>query len=258
MINEEFIKSILFPENIDSQKIQSGDFISSELVELMATSTQKRIRECFAPAPERKTGESTATLKYSVEFECESCHSYNITEMGKDQVIYYISHRNKKPLKKHWCSRRFLCDECAKLEREWQEKQKQEWLCIKSANQKDATCTFIKTYCNAGYDFTNPSHNDYRALYNAIRFCDQNKIAEHIREMDYREFLDTPYWKAIARYVKYRAKYKCMLCGKSGILNVHHRNYECHGYELQRWSSELICLCDECHRKHHGKNKEEM
>ena len=90
-------------------------------------------------------------------------------------------------------------------------------------------------------------------IYDLRRFGINGRTVEaFIKSMKYRDFLNTPYWKIVAAYVKYKAKFKCQICGKSGVLNVHHRNYEHHGTEVYH-TEDLICLCDECHNLYHGK-----
>lgn len=75
-------------------------------------------------------------------------------------------------------------------------------------------------------------------------------ISEHIRGMDYQNFLKTPYWKAIAAHTKFRARYRCQICNASNNLNTHHRNYDIHGSEHAH-IHELIAICDYCHNKFH-------
>jgi DNA-directed RNA polymerase subunit M/transcription elongation factor TFIIS len=71
--------------------------------------------------------------------------------------------------------------------------------------------------------------------------------------MPYKEFLLTPYWKAISNYVRYRRECKCQLCGSVKSLNVHHRDYERRGQEYEHWQTDLILLCNDCHSKFHSK-----
>ena len=54
------------------------------------------------------------------------------------------------------------------------------------------------------------------------------------------------------RHLEWKVEIECQICGKSGVLNVHHRNYEHHGTEVYH-TEDLICLCDECHNLYHGK-----
>lgn len=79
---------------------------------------------------------------------------------------------------------------------------------------------------------------------------DSKKI---LTKMPYDDFLKTPYWKAIATYVKNEAKRQCQMCGKyGGKLNVHHKTYKHHGEELSH-IDDLICVCGPCHKKLHNK-----
>ena len=80
---------------------------------------------------------------------------------------------------------------------------------------------------------------------------DNETISEYINCLEYRDFLNTPYWKAIAQRVKAKAKYKCELCSSNHMLVTHHKTYERHGYEHLYWREDLICLCKKCHEKFH-------
>lgn len=79
---------------------------------------------------------------------------------------------------------------------------------------------------------------------------DSDMVADHIKGMKYQDFLNTLYWKTIAEKKKYRDK-KCAVCNSTQNLNVHHRTYEHHGYELRYMWKDLVCLCHECHEKYH-------
>ena len=63
---------------------------------------------------------------------------------------------------------------------------------------------------------------------------DQDEIYKEINNMDYNDFLHTPYWDGVRNYKLKSANYRCQLCGKSGKLNVHHKTYENHGREHMR------------------------
>ena len=81
----------------------------------------------------------------------------------------------------------------------------------------------------------------------------QDKIITYIKNMNYQDFLNTPYWVAIANQVKYEAGYRCSLCNSEYNLRTHHKTYSRHGEELSRWDKDLICLCDNCHKTFHNK-----
>lgn len=72
-----------------------------------------------------------------------------------------------------------------------------------------------------------------------------------ILHMPYADFLETPYWKAIAKYVKDRDGNRCVKCGSDRRLHVHHLNYQHHGDELHHLE-DLICVCRNCHKEIHG------
>lgn len=79
-------------------------------------------------------------------------------------------------------------------------------------------------------------------------------VADYIKYgIDYKDFLKTPYWKAIAEKTKQMAGYKCAICNSNKNLATHHKTYEHHGYELFYIKEDLIVLCDNCHKKFHDK-----
>lgn len=73
-----------------------------------------------------------------------------------------------------------------------------------------------------------------------------------IQKMDYQDFLKTPYWKAIALYVKEKSGKKCSICGGDKKLHIHHKSYDNHGDELHHLD-DLICVCQKCHKRLHEK-----
>jgi hypothetical protein len=89
------------------------------------------------------------------------------------------------------------------------------------------------------------------------RFIDGNEqfpvqaVKSIILHMPYTDFLTTPYWKSIAKYVKERDGNRCVKCGADRRLHVHHLNYQNHGDELHHLD-DLICVCRKCHRELHG------
>lgn len=71
-----------------------------------------------------------------------------------------------------------------------------------------------------------------------------------LKTMPYREYLKTDEWQSTRKQALKRAKFKCQLCGVSGVtLNVHHNSYKNRGQEL---NSDLIVLCADCHKHHHN------
>jgi 5-methylcytosine-specific restriction endonuclease McrA len=87
-----------------------------------------------------------------------------------------------------------------------------------------------------------------------IRYANVNweAVSDHIKGMDYQNFLKTPYWKAIAAHTKYKAGYRCQLCNRAYNLVTHHKDYGIHGFEHARMQ-DLIVLCYDCHSKFHDR-----
>lgn len=112
------------------------------------------------------------------------------------------------------------------------------------------TSYYIKTYLNPngkwGIEYSGKQRIDL------VRRADVNwtSISDHIKDMNYQDFLGTPYWKAIAAYIKYRAGYRCQLCNDLTGLIAHHRDYSIHGLE-HVYMHDLIALCNYCHQKFH-------
>lgn len=109
------------------------------------------------------------------------------------------------------------------------------------------------------YSLTPQNHvpQQYRRFF-IDRFINDNWVfpadisKERISNMDYADFLKTPYWKAIALYVKEKAGKKCSVCGATKTLEVHHLTYDNHGDELHHLD-DLTCICRKCHEKLHSK-----
>jgi RNase P subunit RPR2 len=80
-----------------------------------------------------------------------------------------------------------------------------------------------------------------------------SKRLQELEDMTYREYLQSPEWKAIRDRRLRSAGYRCQLCNASSRdvqLNVHHRVYDHRGLEKD---NDLIVLCQRCHAKFHGK-----
>lgn len=75
---------------------------------------------------------------------------------------------------------------------------------------------------------------------------------EQLRSMPYREYLQTPEWLERRKHHLKSAGYRCQVCNKNGLLNVHHRTYERRGEEYYK---DLIVLCAGCHTIFHEQGK---
>lgn len=67
----------------------------------------------------------------------------------------------------------------------------------------------------------------------------------------YHQYLRSPEWRVKRAECLNQAKHRCQLCGRTNrALEAHHNTYERLGHELP---SDLIALCQECHRRYHQK-----
>ena len=121
---------------------------------------------------------------------------------------------------------------------------------MRQVKLSENTSYYIKTYLNPYKKWSVASSPKQRI--DLLRNADVNwtSISDHIKGMDYRDFLGTPYWKAIAAHTKYRAGYRCQLCNSRRDLVTHHRDYGIHGREHAHMY-DLIVLCNYCHEKFH-------
>lgn len=89
---------------------------------------------------------------------------------------------------------------------------------------------------------------------NRIRYAevDWKTVSDYIKAMDYKDFLKTPYWKAISDHAKYQVRYRCQICNSTHRLVTHHRNYAIHGQE-HAYLQELLVICNECHTIFHNR-----
>ena len=146
--------------------------------------------------------------------------------------------------------RKFLCANCKEAIRKRNLERSKERQVDLIKIRKENTEVYIKRYLDPSNSWkkgvkTYQKINDLKELY-----INQKEVEEYIKDMDYYDFLETPYWKAIAEYIRKRADYKCQLCNSTENLNVHHRTYEHHGDELNNLR-DLICICEDCHYKFH-------
>ncbi len=74
-------------------------------------------------------------------------------------------------------------------------------------------------------------------------------LAEQLRALPYLEYLKTPHWASVRKRCLVYYEYRCALCYSESLLNCHHRTYLRMGCERP---SDVICLCRDCHEKHHG------
>jgi len=78
----------------------------------------------------------------------------------------------------------------------------------------------------------------------------QLPVSNAIFKQSYTDYLHGDWWKSVAFAVKWLAGFRCQVCGSALNLQAHHNSYARKGAERPE---DLVCLCDECHRRHHNK-----
>lgn len=91
-------------------------------------------------------------------------------------------------------------------------------------------------------------------IWKTINSCNPYELKFRLNRLNYRDYLRTPYWYALASTIKTKAQMRCQLCNSKKEIQVHHRTYK-HKGEEHRHMNDLVCLCDKCHGGFHRKFK---
>lgn len=75
-------------------------------------------------------------------------------------------------------------------------------------------------------------------------------VKQNLRKKRYKSYLKSPRWKAKRKRVLARDGFKCVRCGNKYNLQVHHLTYK---RIFKERLSDLITLCQSCHKKEHGR-----
>lgn len=106
---------------------------------------------------------------------------------------------------------------------------------------------------NTPYSYPVNENNTNRKRKDKIQLKGQYDFSE-LKIMPYDIFLQSNYWKEVAKAVKREAGYKCEICGDTKRLEVHHTTYE-HKGEEYLYPEDLQCLCHKCHSEVHKKEE---
>lgn len=238
MVDYDLFKKFL--ESEDEGFIKYGDFIDNKTLTLLSNGNQTKVKRLFQKGGNIKDG-----CSFDCELKCEECGSLfvekNCSRTRVDKIFGIVSKRQRGYI---------LCPNCSD---KWKNKQEEEQRLAREKYEnglQERTESYIDAYLN-----TNKSWKEGVKTYTKIqelsyKNIDWSYLKDYICDMDYYDFLQTPYWKAIAEKIRYKANYKCQICNSSERLNVHHRSYENHGDELH-YMEDLICICKDCHEKHH-------
>ena len=219
--------------------INRGDEIPFEVFELIRNFNKTKVRALFTTYPK---GDKNyySVVKYKVHFKCDKCNTNMFDEVSKSRLL-----SNKE----------IICDDCQnQINKDIVTSDRLNKLLfdIKKMKNVEEYLTFLNPINKWDKNYSNRDRWD---LINNDYYIDEALISETLKNLPYKEFLKTPYWKAVAQRVMYIANYSCQLCSKNKvILNIHHKTYEHHGLE-HNYLEDLICLCYECHEQFHEKLK---
>lgn len=263
-MDKDFIKFMITPISKDDDRlIQEGDFIDSDLVNILCSAPISYMKNAFAPIRKQS---SKDIIPYKLELRCPKCGSVFVRNFSKTKLmdalrIINLSKNAMEYDRKNDSYKLTWCDKCIEIEqyKRDQDNKKSHDLYIKS--QKEKLDCYINSYINPNNSFKKGlnGRDRERSIMDDFCFCLEQeadkKIQDAVRSLSYSDFLQTPYWDGVRNYKLRKSGYKCELCGKSGILNVHHKTYENHGLEHLRSiaNKDLIVLCKDCHYKFHDK-----
>lgn len=74
----------------------------------------------------------------------------------------------------------------------------------------------------------------------------------------YHQQLEHPLWYKKRKIILERDNHKCVLCGSTENLQVHHTKYFKNRYAWEYANSTLVTLCRECHQKVHSDKNNEL
>jgi len=163
-----------------------------------------------------------------------------------------------------------LCDDCMTFDIEYIkcEHEKFEVLNLEMSNGK----SMLKKYClQCEHTFDNPlkqsdynisklrkstnekyhewrqkkTQSDMFEFYEIIK--NRLSIKSVIAKSEYKEYIETDWWKSLRKKILIRDNYTCQIC-KCKAEEVHHLTYQHKGKE---YSFELVSLCHNCHLKHY-------
>ncbi len=192
--------------------------------------------------------------KFYVETKCDQCSALSKERLSKTKFVEYINEQMRKNRKKSWRNCDYICAACETENKNRIEESRKKIVMENQIAIQKNTIYYIENYLNTNMAWsteTTPKQRINMIIHTNVNW---EAISEHITGMDYQEFLNTPYWKAIAAHTKYKAGYRCQVCDKRENLATHHRNYDIHGREHAHMQ-ELTVLCDDCHSKFHDIEK---
>lgn len=261
-MDKEFIKFAVSPQNrYDDRLIREGDFIDSELVDILCSAPISNIKNAFVPS----SNNSKQNSGFKMELICPKCGNIFVRSLSKSAVLrtirFMILLRKGNKLKDDYQAKEhLLCDDCLEIEHKNEDIERQESLGRYKRNWEVSLNNYIQSYINPNNSFktsVGKYEKEDSIMYDYVLQSSESneRIKNAVLSLSYYDFLRTPYWDGVRNYKLRRSGYKCELCGSTEILNVYHKTYENHGLEHLRGiaDKDLIVLCKNCHQKFHDK-----
>jgi len=247
-MNDPFLLKDIIKER-EKRYIELNESISKELLDLLVATTTAVADSLF------KQGNSKLQEfhKHRIYIKCHDCGQEGATPPLIIEKVKKHIHELRKGIP-------YRCNSC-QTQYDNEEKEKKEET-YKKLRRND-TDYYIQNYLSPDKEWkANIKPRDrWKAISTATQWDNYvylKEIIAHIQNMEYHDFLKTPYWKTVAQHVLYKSEYTCQQCDSKERLVVHHKTYKHHGQEHLYWKEDLICICTKCHEKIHGiKNKEE-
>lgn len=85
-----------------------------------------------------------------------------------------------------------------------------------------------------------------------LHYCPDNKRFTINSKETYKKYLVSEHWRQVRKAVLILAGGKCMICGSSHGLNVHH-NKKGYRHLWKESTGDLVLLCRDCHSLYHGR-----
>lgn len=214
--------------------IQPDDLIDLETAELLRTwmlDNEDKIDTLFLNNPDSK---------YYLQVRCGHC---------KHVDILYVSLTDLKQV-----ITPYLCTSCrSRLEKDAENAKREKMLEF----MQPIITNYLKAEPQRSFQYLVDDANKFLTLYFENPNFDKDYFANECRKLEYKDYLNTIYWKCF-RYLAYSKSMKrCEMCGvsisKLSQAQYHHADYAARGYELLK-IKDLRLLCKKCHEKHHEIN----
>lgn len=136
-----------------------------------------------------------------------------------------------------------ICQTCEHLRNAVQEK-----------TEKEAETIVFSTSCApgmlcGGFDTKAGRLPKVDVRHCCVHACPEYKFSKEV----YEAYIKSDEWREIAAKRMKKDGYKCVMCGATINLCVHHLTYDNLGTEPL---TDLITLCKKCHKNLHGKSEE--